>query len=179
MEQAAATQAPGRWAVVLDADETLINNVQYQVERGRAGLGFSQESWTAWVRRRAATPIPGAAVFLARARALGGRIAIVTNRYDYECDDTIAVLRQHALVHDVVLCRPSGQPSDKNPRFDLVARGQTPLGGPPLDIVAFIGDNILDFPGMTQAARQRGDAALREFGDRFFLVPNPMYGSWQ
>jgi predicted secreted acid phosphatase len=45
-------------------------------------------------------------------------------------------------------------------------------------VVAWVGDNILDFPGMTQAAR--GDPrALAEFGKRYFILPNPMYGSWQ
>ncbi|HEY9227752.1 MAG TPA: HAD family acid phosphatase, partial [Gemmatimonadaceae bacterium] len=48
----------------------------------------------------------------------------------------------------------------------------------PLTVVAWVGDNILDFPGMSQASR--GDAnALAEFGKRYFILPNPMYGSWQ
>ena len=57
--------------------------------------------------------------------------------------------------------------------------GKTPAGQAPLDVVAFVGDNILDFPGLTQAIRQGGDAAFSDFGVRFFLVPNPMYGSWE
>jgi predicted secreted acid phosphatase len=60
-----------------------------------------------------------------------------------------------------------------------VAAGQTPAGAAPLDIVAFIGDNILDFPTLAQSARVQGQAAFSEFGVRFFVVPNPMYGSWQ
>jgi 5'-nucleotidase (lipoprotein e(P4) family) len=169
----------GAWAVILDADETILNNSTYQRERARQGLGYSQESWTAWVRRREAAPIPGAARFLARTRDLGGKIAIVTNRLGSECDDTIAVFQAQALVYDAILCRPDGSPSDKQPRFDAVARGQTPAGAQPLAIVAFVGDNILDFPGMTQTSRALGDDAFREFGVRFFLVPNPLYGSWQ
>jgi hypothetical protein len=76
VEQAAASRRPGSWAVVLDADETVISNLTYQAERARAGLAFSAESWAAWVRRREATPLPGAAAFLDRVHALGGRIAI-------------------------------------------------------------------------------------------------------
>jgi predicted secreted acid phosphatase len=78
-----------------------------------------------------------------------------------------------------MLCRPDGAPSTKAPRFEAVANGTTPAGGPPLEVVAFVGDNILDFPTMTQASRQAGDAAFTDFGQRFFLIPNPMYGSWQ
>ena len=78
-----------------------------------------------------------------------------------------------------MLCRPDKAPSDKNPRFEAVAMGKTPAGPTPLDVVAFVGDNILDFPGLTQAAHQGGERAVPEFGVRFFLVPNPMYGSWE
>lgn len=179
VEQLAAGKRRDSWAVILDADETVISNVTYQIERARAGLAFSAESWREWVRRREATPIPGAAAFLDRVRALGGRIAIVTNRLQSECDDTAAVFVREQLAYDVMLCRPDGAPSTKAPRFEAVANGTTPAGGPPLEVVAFVGDNILDFPTMTQASRQAGDAAFTDFGQRFFLIPNPMYGSWQ
>ena len=47
------------------------------------------------------------------------------------------------------------------------------------EIVAFVGDNILDFPALNQSIKTQGEAAFSEFGVRFFLIPNPMYGSWQ
>jgi 5'-nucleotidase (lipoprotein e(P4) family) len=179
VEQAAATRVAGSWAVILDADETILDNSTYQLERARLGLGFTPESWNAWVRRREATPLPGASAFLTRVRALGGRIAIVTNRLQSECDDTRAVFDAHQLVFDAMLCRPDGAPSDKNPRFNAVAAGATAAGSTALDVVAFVGDNILDFPAMSQAAKKQGPPAFTEFAVRFFLVPNPMYGSWQ
>ena len=176
VEQQASSRAPGTWAVVLDADETILSNLQYQIER--VGLGYSAESWAAWVQRREATPLPGAAPFLTRVHALGGRIAIVTNRLDAECADTVAVFKTHKLAFDLMLCRPEKGPSDKNPRFEAVAGGKT-AAGTPLEVVAFIGDNILDFPGLNPTLRQKGEPAFSEFGTRYFLVPNPMYGSWQ
>jgi 5'-nucleotidase (lipoprotein e(P4) family) len=179
VEQAATKRPIGSWAVILDADETILNNSTYQLERARLGLRFSADSWNAWVRRREATPLPGAAAFLARVRALGGKIAIVTNRLQSECDDTRAVFETHKLVFDAMLCRPDGAPSDKNPRFDAVASGATTASSTPLDVLVFVGDNILDFPKMSQAVRGQGAPAFAEFGARFFLVPNPMYGSWQ
>jgi 5'-nucleotidase (lipoprotein e(P4) family) len=179
VEREAAGRSPGSWAVVLDADETTIDNSLYQIERARAGTPFDAETWRAWCARREAAPLPGAAAFLARVRALGGKIAIVTNRTAAECPDTEAVFLAHGLAYDVMLCRPAGAPSDKNPRFEAVARGTTPAGLPPLDVVAFVGDNILDFPGQGQEIRKRGDEAFAPFGVRFFLLPNPMYGSWE
>jgi 5'-nucleotidase (lipoprotein e(P4) family) len=177
VEREAGGRAPGSWAVVLDADETVLSNLQYQIER--AGLGYSGDSWGAWVRRREATPLPGASSFLARVHALGGRIAIVTNRLEAECEDTVAVFRRQRLMFDAMLCRPDKGPSDKNPRFEAVAAGKTPAAAAPLEIVAFIGDNILDFPALSQAVRDKGEAAFTDFGVRYFLLPNPMYGSWE
>ena len=123
VEAQAASRARGTWAVSLDADETVISNLQYQIAQGAQGMKFASDTWNAWVQRREATPLPGAGVFLARVRALGGRIAIVTNRLGSECADTEAVFQAHALAYDVMLCRPDGTPSDKNPRFAAIASG--------------------------------------------------------
>jgi 5'-nucleotidase (lipoprotein e(P4) family) len=179
VEQAAASRTRGAWAVVLDADETVISNLEYQAERARVGQGFTAESWMAWVKRRSATALPGAAAFLTRVRDLGGKIAIVTNRNASECPDTEENFRALSLPFDVMLCKPDKGPSDKNPRFDAVKNGTTPVNLPPLDVVAFVGDNINDFPGMSQAVKQKGEAGFAEFGVRFFALPNPMYGSWE
>lgn len=170
---------PGTWAVILDADETVINNVGYQIERARLGLGFTPDSWNAWVKRREATPLPGASAFLARVRALGGKIAIVTNRLESECEDTAAVFQAHALVYDAMLCRPDDGPSEKNSRFEAVQAGRTAASSNRLAIVAFVGDNIHDFPSLDQSVRKDGAPGFTDFGVRYFLVPNPMYGGWQ
>ena len=177
VEREAASRQAGSWAVVLDADETVISNLTYQIERARAGLGFTPESWYAWVRREEATPLPGAAAFLDRVRRLGGRIAIVTNRRMGECDATIAVFRKYALAYDAMLCRPDEGPSDKNIRFEAVTRGDAIDGAGPLAVVAVLGDNIFDFPDLSQDVHD--DAGLEAFGERFFVLPNPMYGSWE
>ena len=63
VELAARGRQPGSWAVVLDADETVISNVQYQIERAQARLTFTPDSWHAWIARREATPMLGAADF--------------------------------------------------------------------------------------------------------------------
>ena len=176
---ASAGRAAGSWAVILDADETIISNLQYQIELAEKHQTHTAEAWRAWVARRAALPLPGATEFLARARALGGRIAIVTNRLGSECPDTEALFRDRGLAFDMMLCRPDGTSSDKNPRFAAVAAGTTKYGGTPLEVLLFVGDNILDFPDLTQAAVRTNDASLEPFGTRFFVLPNPMYGSWQ
>jgi predicted secreted acid phosphatase len=111
-------------------------------------------------------------------RELGGRIAIVTNRTEAECADTRANFDALALPYDAILCRPSGQPSDKNPRFEQVKSGAA-FGSGPVEVVAFLGDNIRDFPGGSQELRTRPDEAFADFGARYFIFPNPLYGSFE
>jgi 5'-nucleotidase (lipoprotein e(P4) family) len=179
VEREAATRPAGVWAVVADADETVLDNSLYQVEREREGKPFDAPSWRAWTERREAVPLPGASAFLARVRELGGKIAIVTNRTVSECPATEDVFRKHALAYDAILCKPDGGPSDKNPRFEAVASGTAGAGLPPLEVLAFLGDNIQDFPRLGQAVRKEPDSAFAAFGMRYFVLPNPMYGSWE
>lgn len=175
VERAAAGRAAGSWGVILDADETIISNLKYQEERTALGVGYTTESWTAWVARKDATALPGAAVFLQRVRALGGRIAIVTNRRAAVCPDTEANLKAVGLIYDVVLCRTDEE--DKNPRFQAVATGAG--GQPPIEVVAYVGDNIRDFPAGSQAMKGTGPEGFAKFGTTWFVVPNPLYGSWE
>lgn len=181
LEQEARGRAAASWAVVVDADDTIINNLPYQVGLFREGLTHTPERFTAWVTQQASSPVPGARGFLARVRSLGGRIAVVTNRLAIECPDTASVLQKNGLEFDAVLCRPENAPAtaDKNPRFRQVAMGQSTASTSPLEILMFVGDNILDFPGGSQSMRTQGEGAYAEFGVRWFALPNPMYGSWQ
>jgi acid phosphatase len=174
---AAADRLPGTWAVILDADETVLDNSEHERRIVLAGVSFSDSTWAPWVRERAAPAIPGAVEFIATVQRAGGVVAIVTNRADSLCADTRTNLEAAGVHADMVLCKPPGG-SDKNPRFEAVAHG-TAQGSPrPLTVLAWVGDNIHDFPGRSQADRDH-PAALAPFGERWFVLPNPMYGSWQ
>lgn len=177
-EAARRLPAGAAWGVILDADETVLDNSAYQVRRARLGLGYTEDSWNEWVREEAATALPGAAAFVAKVKSLGGHVAIVTNRVEAVCDETRRNLAARDLVFDVVLCRRPG-PSEKETRFRMVQEGTTSAGLPPLQVVAWVGDNIHDFPGGSQELRDADPARLADFGTRFFLLPNPMYGSWE
>ncbi len=177
VETAAASRARGSWAVILDADETILDNSLYAKERG--GLPHEDTAWAAWVRRREAGAVPGARAFLDAVRSRGGIVAVVTNRDEGLCDDTRANLQALGLGFDVVLCRPTGGPGDKGARFEDVARGASVPEAGPLEVLAWVGDNIHDFPGGSQALRDAPDEDLAGFGTRFFVLPNPIYGSWE
>ncbi|MGH7754589.1 MAG: hypothetical protein ACREN5_17425, partial [Gemmatimonadales bacterium] len=98
---------------------------------------------------------------------------------DDVCPDTRANMQALGLAFDVVLCRVAGV-SDKNPRFHAVANGTAAPGVlPALAVLLWVGDNIQDFPSLTQAVREQGDAAWAPFGNSYIVLPNPMYGSWE
>ncbi len=170
---AEAGDLQGNWAVALDADETVISNSLYQKERREVGLTYTEESWAEWAARREATPLPGVILFLERVKALGGHVAIVTNRRQPLCFDTEANFREESIPFDVILCRTDT--SEKEPRWALIEEGRAP-GVPASTIVMWVGDNIEDFPGLDQESRH--DPVVSDFGARFIVVPNPMYGSW-
>ncbi|HEY5220487.1 MAG TPA: HAD family acid phosphatase [Gemmatimonadaceae bacterium] len=176
-ELAPAVQA-GSWGVILDADETVLDNGVYERRRTMLDSAYTDSSWNDWVRERAAVPVPGAVAFTQRVHALGGRVVIVTDRTEPLCDATRDNLRAVGIVPDLVLCKTTAPAdSDKNARFARVQNGTASPGLPALSVLEWIGDNIKDFPGFTQRARN-DPTALALFGRRYFALPNPVYGSW-
>jgi 5'-nucleotidase (lipoprotein e(P4) family) len=174
LETLAAGRAAGTWGVILDADETVIDNSEY--EKNNPGP-YNATAWDAWVSEGRAPALPGAPEFTARVRSLGGRVVIVTNRNDKYCDVTRRNLASVHITTDLVLCQTTT--GDKNPRFDAVQNGTAAPGFPALTILEWIGDNIQDFPHLTQDIRNGSPDAFARFGDTFFALPNAMYGSWE
>lgn len=162
----------GTWAVILDVDETVLDNSEYERRLVDGGRAYDGRSWHDWVLEEAAPALPGAKTFIDRVRSeLGGRIVLVTNREQSECEATASNLKRVSISFDLILCDGDGT-RDKNGRFRAVAEGTDGYG--PLNVVLWIGDNIQDFPSLTQ----RNPGNLADFGVRYFLLPNPMYGSW-
>ena len=172
----AAGQDPGTWAVIMDADETVLDNSEFERRIAEAGVPFEEPMWDAWVMEEAAGLIPGAGAFIAKVQELGGRIAIVTNRDERLCPATIRNLHALGVRPAVVLCET--ETGEKEPRFRRVQQGTASDTLPPLRVVAWIGDNIGDFPGLDQSVRRGPAEPYRLFGERYFVLPNPMYGSW-
>ncbi len=167
----------GTWGVILDADETTLDNSEYQRSRSPSGGTFDAASWSAWVNQGRAPALPGAVEFVSLVHQLGGKVAIVTNRDEAQCPVTRANLTAVGITADVVLCKAMA--SDKNPRFESVQRGTAESGLPPLVVLEWIGDNIEDFPLLAQNIRSGSDTAFAKFGDTYFVLPNAMYGSWE
>ena len=176
MREVAAGRESGTWAVAVDADETILDNSPYEKELTEKGIYTTDELWDGWVARRAAPPVPGALEFLELVHALGGKIAVVTNRIEDHCADTRANFRAFDIPFDVILCRT--EDARKEARWASIERGTAADDLPPLEIVMWVGDNIQDFPHLDQEIRGVAATAYADFGVRFFALPNPIYGSW-
>ena len=112
LRELVAGREAGSWAVVLDADETVLDNSLFQKRLVESGAAYSEEIWNDWVREEAATALPGAVEFIRLARSLGGRVVIVTNRELVVCEETRRNLVAVGVEADAVLCR--GETSNKN-----------------------------------------------------------------
>jgi 5'-nucleotidase (lipoprotein e(P4) family) len=175
----AASQGKPRdsWAVVLDADETVLDNSVFQRDLAAGTAPFTEDLWATFARQRSAVPVPGAKAFLDKVKELGGRIAIVTNRWNNLCEDTKENFRLQQIPFDSIACRVDT--SDKDPRLAAAATGAAFGDGKAREVLAIVGDNIQDFPTLKQTLREQPDSAFDLFGVRYFVLPNPMYGSWQ
>jgi 5'-nucleotidase (lipoprotein e(P4) family) len=166
--------ATGSWAVILDVDETILDNSEYQKRQALRGLPFETASWNAWIEERAATPLPGAKMFTdSVADDMHGQVVLVTNRSESQCAATADNLHKVGIRYNRILCDRVGD-ADKNGRFRAVVQGE-PGVAQPLNVLIWVGDNIQDFPSLTQHAP--GNSG--QFGTHYFALPNPMYGSWQ
>lgn len=173
-------------AVVVDLDETILDNAFYQARRALAGAEFDEPSWNAWMAEGAATAVPGAIEFLQAASRAGHRIFYVTNRAcprgtapGASCAEREATLRNLAAL---------GAPGAADPG-SLLQRGDRPEWtsskvsrrayiAQTHRIVALAGDDLHDFVDRAEYARRRDELAPL-FGARWFLLPNAMYGSWE
>lgn len=174
-----ASQPP---AIVVDADETVIDNVKYQARAIRSGKTFDADSWKTWVDESAATAIPGAKEFLEYAQSRGVTIFYVTNRdHPDETEGTRRNLQNLGYpmtsgVDTVLLrgARPEWK-SDKSSRRMHVAQNYR--------LLLLVGDDLNDFLNARDKTKAERDALMHEhasmWGTRWFMLPNPMYGSFE
>lgn len=173
-------------AVVVDIDETVLDNSPFQLQLTLEGTDYCENSWTAWVTAERARAVPGAVSFAKAAEARGVRILYVTNRTHAVEEATIRNLRAVGFPvgggDDVLTIGESEAPgapawtSDKTARRAFLARTHR--------ILLLVGDDLRDFVSVPRGTAPAERVALAQrhrerWGDRWFLLPNAMYGSWE
>jgi len=171
-------------AVVMDVDETVLDNSPYQARLVRDGLDYDEVTWAQWVAEKKAKPLPGVVDFAKAAAAKGVTILYISNRAEHLKDATLANLRSAGLpvADDSVFlglgtfvegCEQNG--SEKNCRRKLA--------GQKYRVLMQFGDQIGDFVQVVSNTRQDRDQLYADyndwFGERWWMLPNPTYGSWE
>jgi acid phosphatase len=167
-------------AVVLDVDETVLDNSAYQARLVLDDETYDSDSWNAWTREERADPVPGALAFTQAAAQQGVQVIYLTNR-DAEVEsatrnnlDALGFPVNDAP--DAVLTQDEREGWEpKEPRREWVADRYR--------ILLLIGDNLGDFAApadTTLAARRQLSRSFQSYwGTRWVVLPNAQYGSWE
>lgn len=171
-------------AVVMDIDETVLDNSPYQARLVRNGEEYNEVTWDAWVQERRARAVPGVVEFARAANARGVTVFYLSNRAEHLGEATLDNLRAVGMpVADegvflglgtyVEGCEQHG--SEKHCRRQKVGREYR--------VLMQFGDQLGDFVQIV-ANTPEDRAALLErygtwFGERWWMLPNPSYGSWE
>jgi len=178
-------------AVVMDIDETVLDNSSYQAELILQGSEYNDDTWDSWIRKRKAPIIPGALGFIRKAKSKNIETIFITNR---ECKprkddpspcpqeaDTIANLNNVGITgvspKNIYLKNEEpGWGPEKKSRRKIVAEAYR--------ILMLFGDDIGDFISDVKkniTYEERANLVTKyedNWGSIWFMLTNPTYGSW-
>lgn len=164
-------------AVIVDVDETVLDNSPYEMGMLALGQSYSDSTWKAWTARADAPPVPGALAFLRHATDRGCAVFYITNRHLDEKEATITNLQKHGFpMADAAHVLPMDSTSDKTARRAGVARDHR--------IVLLVGDQLTDLDqALKDRSKELGLPAMYAMSDElsryFILLPNASYGYWR
>lgn len=170
-------------AVVLDVDETVLDNSPYEARLIRDHKSYNDATWADWVKEEKARALPGAVDFTQFAARHGVRVFYLSNRPQELDQATLDNLRQlgFPVQGDAFLglgtfvkgCELIG--SQKTCRRQLIARHYRVL----MQFGDQVGDFLTVLNNTPEGRREAVKPYLGWFGERWFVLPNPMYGSWE
>ena len=167
-------------AVIIDVDETVLDNSLFQGRLIKDRMNYSDKLWKIWGVKQQATEIAGAVDFISFAQARGVTVFFVTNR-DKSDEEAVRSLLTAMGVRfgekmDTVLSRGERVDwgSDKASRRKFIAQSHRVL----LLVGDDLGDFISEYRG-TPEDRLREAFKHSEWGTKWILLPNPIYGSWE
>ena len=181
-------------AVIMDLDETVIDNSGFQSFLDREKLNYADPLWDSWEKDYPdeVRLIPGAKGFIAGAENLGITVIYLSNRLTKNSAGTVTALTRLGLntdnLSDRLMLKEAGQSSDKTARRKAANEK--------FSVLMYFGDNLRDFSeefvapkldaadeaGQEKAIAERRDKvdhAVYRWGNDWIILPNPVYGEWQ
>jgi len=171
--------------VVVDIDETVLDNSPYNAGLIGTAHDYTDESWNRWCEAARAEPLPGAVEFLTYVSENCGEVFYVSNRKAVPQDGndlreaTLRNLNRYGFpcadaAHLLLRTRETGA-SKASRRAAVLEKHR---------VVLYMGDNLNDFSDLFETVdpgrRHRAvDLERHKFGTRFILLPNPVYGAWE
>lgn len=163
-------------AVVLDLDETVLDNSPYQYRMIAKGQTYTPETWNQWVNEASAEALPGALDFVRYCEQMGVEVFYISNRSIETFQATTQNLKQLGFPNadeEHVLLKENS--SDKTERRGIVSDQY--------EIILLLGDQLTDFDQIFDNENAEERAAMvssqwEEMRSSFVLFPNPIYGGW-
>jgi 5'-nucleotidase (lipoprotein e(P4) family) len=172
------SKSKNKKAVIVDIDETVINNIVYEAEMILTDSTNTKSFWKRWVDSAVADTLPGALEFLKYARSKGVEVFYISNRATADVASSLRNLQKFNFpdADENHMIFKTDKSKSKEQRRKLVAKDY--------DIVLLCGDNLGDF---SSAFDDRTDKTINDsiqaykslFGKKFIMLPNPMYGYWE
>ncbi len=181
---------PKSWAVIFALDGTLVDEVKFRPNKYRQTRLSVNESAPPVFANNNNIATPGAVDLTCAIQKLGGNVVIISNRnaggYGNVVSQSESELSTQGICFDSILFSHNSNDINKNPRFTAINSGDyenviTTKKLPPMNVIAYFGSDITDFPNFKQntAIQLPDDSPIfDDFGEKYFLLPNPTRGSY-
>lgn len=167
-------------AIILDIDETILDNAPFQARMIEQNAEYTPEEWDKWVQEGNADALAGAVSLTQKAASMGIKVFYITNRDDKAKEATRVNLEREgfpvAKDTDTILLvgERENWTSAKTARRQMVADEYR--------ILMLFGDDLNDFTFAKDQTQEQRSAIVYRYADfwgkKWFVFPNPIYGSW-
>ena len=164
-------------AIITDLDETALDNSMQEVHQDLQGKSFDPVEWAKWTAMANADTVPGAFSFFKYAASKNVEVFYITNRDEKDRAGTLQNLLKFGFpnadnAHLLVRQNTSGKEAR---RQQVMAEH---------DVILLLGDNLSDFSDLfdkrsTGERLQTVQQLSAQFGNRYIILPNPVYGDWE
>jgi 5'-nucleotidase (lipoprotein e(P4) family) len=172
------TKTAKKKAVIVDIDETLLNNSPLDGQCIKNDSSFERSEWKRWIKKAIADTLPGSLDFLNYAKRKGVEVYYISNRRPEDIKSTLINLRHFHFpdADEKHMLFKTNVSNSKESRRIQVARDY--------EVLLLCGDNLGDFSFVFENREEHAinDSVQKyksEFGRRFIMLPNPLYGDWE